>query len=1557
MKKIWLLLGVVLILSSELSARSYSPSWWTGTNGSTAGNPNGVWQLDRFCASNVTPGTATPANFTRAFYTAGATYDTRAWSGDNDWPHAFSYAGHSNASSVDEISLIFYKTTDGIDQAGHHMSLTFVAPTAGTYSISGYVDYCGIYNGAPSTMKGLDVIIFKYAGGTWTRTDQLTLYSSSSSVLNISPSSSHYYSGNAALPNGVALNAGDYITFRPWAWDRGYFYQANMDDILVLNVASFTLPDGNWPAGAGDSDNPYSQWAVKSQASAEYTEIYTLVDNNQWTLPGDAGYYNWGPQGQAGVQSHNMLARTIAWLDGNRFGCIEFTVPDGWNGENAVITGNTSTPTTIGWNNVNIYRLNAAGTMDCELFNESMLGSDLDIDVNVPVCSGDRIIYRSSSAYSATENYLEDYQIKLVGRDIPWFDTSEGNPYVDPMHNTWAVYQTTSDDSNDWSSYDLMTWDSNGLWVGPNTSGGYPSYKSPGHRCISSVDLGGGTDYITAFTYTPCVTGDYSWTGKIKNGDPNSSSSCIVHFGKFDDSNDYILLKSVTVSGSNTVNLRSFPELQAVDVNNNERLVVFVVANTNSAAQIYFGPNDDHAGIKPLVVTEVRNVMDFGAVGDGVTDDTNAIQAAISYSPGLIYFPSGTYLVSHEIKVWGSFGGTQLIGDYSGTRPKILLAASTPGYNDVNNLAYVIRFYKSAPPDYNVAYDTAFGSALNCINIEVESGNAGAVALSHRGNLPGYVRNCEITLNGNYLGMDGLPGASVTENVKITGGQIGIKVGEGQAPSSLRGCTFLGQTVASVDVYQTGLVFTGCDFNNVAIGIRVPTNMGEYPAARLYLEDCIFRNITGNKAIVGQKNWSGIGTGDWWYWVLALKNVYFKDVNEIAYWEAGTNPVKAAVSIAGQASGWCRADYVTHGNRWANGVKVNSDGENHREVTASPSAPTYTASDFVLEIPNKSDCVSVKDYNAYGDGIHDDTAAIEAAIADTNNIFFPMGTYITSDTIQLHKDTKLIGEHSRYTTIQLVPDDNSFNDVNNPKPVIDTVNDSSGTAVFSGFDLGKYAYLEGLVNIRWRVGANSIIDGIFGLNYGSVIYGGYCPLLITGQGGGNIRHAWFPWEHDSGHGQIIIEGTNQPLYFAGVCAEHDLYKPSVYINQSQNIIFRTLCNETNCRIVDANNSNNLIFNDVLYNGDDDSGNSTAMKFTNCSNVEVYNYWRLWNAGHYYDYGINYNDSNNIVDLGNLVIAAYRWGPSLASAPNPANSATDVNITPTLSWTAGAGAASHYVYFGTDSTPDETEYQGNQTATTYVPGTLISNTTYYWRIDEVGSGGVTTGTVWSFTTVKAVPTFIVAGAVTSNTTAITPAIPAGIAANDILLLFLETANQAISITNQNGGTWTAVTNSPQGTGTAGSTTATRLTVFWSRYNGTQGAPTTSDSGDHQAGRIISIRGATTTDNPWNVTAGGIEAVSDTTGSIPGATTTVANTLVVTAIAAALPDSTSTTNFASWTNANLTSITERVDSARSAGNGGAIGIATGIRSVTGAHGNTAVTLTTSAYKGMMSIAIKP
>jgi len=97
-----------------------------------------------------------------------------------------------------------------------------------------------------------------------------------------------------------------------------------------------------------------------------------------------------------------------------------------------------------------------------------------------------------------------------------------------------------------------------------------------------------------------------------------------------------------------------------------------------------------------------------------------------------------------------------------------------------------------------------------------------------------------------------------------------------------------------------------------------------------------------------------------------------------------------------------------------------------------------------------------------------------------------------------------------------------------------------------------------------------------------------------------------------------------------------------------------------------------------------------------------------------------------------------------SGPNPANDAVDVSPTQILTWDAGAVAASHEVYFGTDAdavaiaTKSSPEYKGPKALgeESYDPGKLMLNTAYYWRIDEVNSASADSpwaGNVWSFTT--------------------------------------------------------------------------------------------------------------------------------------------------------------------------------------------------------------------------------
>jgi hypothetical protein len=123
---------------------------------------------------------------------------------------------------------------------------------------------------------------------------------------------------------------------------------------------------------------------------------------------------------------------------------------------------------------------------------------------------------------------------------------------------------------------------------------------------------------------------------------------------------------------------------------------------------------------------------------------------------------------------------------------------------------------------------------------------------------------------------------------------------------------------------------------------------------------------------------------------------------------------------------------------------------------------------------------------------------------------------------------------------------------------------------------------------------------------------------------------------------------------------------------------------------------------------------------------------------------------------------------------------------------------------------------------------------------------------------ALPTIVGVGAVASGAAAITPGLPTGTQENDILILVIETNNQAITVSG-----WTEAPGSPQ----LNATDNTRLTIFWKRATSSESAPTTSDSGDHQIGRIIGIRGCITTGPPFNFAFGSVDTNSNTTGSIP------------------------------------------------------------------------------------------
>jgi hypothetical protein len=121
--------------------------------------------------------------------------------------------------------------------------------------------------------------------------------------------------------------------------------------------------------------------------------------------------------------------------------------------------------------------------------------------------------------------------------------------------------------------------------------------------------------------------------------------------------------------------------------------------------------------------------------------------------------------------------------------------------------------------------------------------------------------------------------------------------------------------------------------------------------------------------------------------------------------------------------------------------------------------------------------------------------------------------------------------------------------------------------------------------------------------------------------------------------------------------------------------------------------------------------------------------------------------DGIVDIHDLAQLCSDWLACFvtkATATEPADHATATSRYATLRWSPDENSISNDVYFGTDFNAVDTAdtassgvYIGNQDANYWdsnnYASELDANTTYYWRIDEIGPACIAKGNVWSFTT--------------------------------------------------------------------------------------------------------------------------------------------------------------------------------------------------------------------------------
>jgi sugar lactone lactonase YvrE len=473
----------------------------------------------------------------------------------------------------------------------------------------------------------------------------------------------------------------------------------------------------------------------------------------------------------------------------------------------------------------------------------------------------------------------------------------------------------------------------------------------------------------------------------------------------------------------------------------------------------------------------------FGARGDGVADDTDAIQQAIDWAQekvaqGIVFVPEGRYRLTKTINVWPSI---RLIG-YGAKRPVFVLAANTPGYQDKNAENYVVFFAGTRPgaqgsrggprPPGALAGQGAGGggqpggrppdstpgtfySAMSNIDIEIGEGNPGAVGV--RGT---YAQHCFLAHMDFRIG-SAIAGVhdtgNVMEDVRFFGGQYGIWT---RTPSpgwqfTAVDAYFDGQREAAIRERAAGLTLVRPHFRNVPTAISIDADSHD----ELWVKDGRMEEVTGPAVIISLEQNARTE--------INMENIVCRRVPTFARLR------ESGKTFAGPAEIY-EAKVFSHGWHYVD-IGAQPVVKDVFETAPLKTMPEAVKSDLVA-LPPSDTWVNVRSLGANGDGVTDDTAAFRKAIANHRTIYLPSGYYVISDTLVLQPETVLIGLHPLATQVDLLDRTEAFQGVGPPKPMIEAP--KGGRNVLIGIGVYTNGINPRAVAIKWMAGEDSMMNDV-----------------------------------------------------------------------------------------------------------------------------------------------------------------------------------------------------------------------------------------------------------------------------------------------------------------------------------------------------------------------------------------------------------------------------------------------------------------------------------------------